>query len=106
MVGRWGMSDEIGFVNVLPADHNPFMPGDASESTRRIVDEAVKRLVDTAHARVTRLLSEQREKLDALAHALLEAETLDQEDAYGAAGVAPPPALDATMPASASLRRR
>ena len=46
----------------------------------------MRRLVDEAHAEVTRLLSDHREALDNLAHALLEAETLDAADAYAAAG--------------------
>ena len=44
-------------------------------------------MVDEAHAEVTELLSEHRDQLDSLAHALLEAETLDATDAYAAAGV-------------------
>jgi cell division protease FtsH len=60
---------------------------------RRAVDEAVKRMVDEAHLRVGRLLAEHRERLDALAGALLDRETLDQEDAYAAAGITPPPSV-------------
>jgi len=45
-------------------------------------------MVDDAHAEVTQLLSEHRDELDNLAHALLKAETLDASDAYAAAGVA------------------
>ena len=43
--------------------------------------------MDEAHADVTRLLTEHRDKLDSLAAALLEHETLDEADAYAAAGV-------------------
>ena len=43
--------------------------------------------MDAAHAEVTALLSEHREQLDSLTAALLEAETLDEAEAYVAAGV-------------------
>jgi cell division protease FtsH len=90
MAGRWGMSEAIGPVAVLPADgEGPFLPGvsGTSESTQRLVDEEVRRIVDTAHQEVTRLLSEHRDQLESLAQALLKAETLDALDAYAAAGV-------------------
>jgi cell division protease FtsH len=90
MVGRWGMSERIGPIAVLPSDGaGPFLPGasESSEETERLVDHEVRRLVDEAHGEVTRLLSDHRDQLDSLAHALLEAETLDAIDAYAAAGV-------------------
>jgi cell division protease FtsH len=95
MVGRWGMSDLVGPIAVLPADgQGPLLPGvsETSPETQRIVDEEVRRLVDGAHAEVTRMLSEHRDQLESLAQALLKAETLDAADAYAAAGVAPRPA--------------
>ncbi|HEX4564951.1 MAG TPA: ATP-dependent zinc metalloprotease FtsH [Solirubrobacteraceae bacterium] len=91
MVGRWGMSDAIGPIAVLPSDGNgPLLPGasETSESVQRLVDEEVRRLVERAEQEVTQLLADHREQLDSLAHALLEAETLDAPDAYAAAGVA------------------
>jgi cell division protease FtsH len=90
MVGRWGMSDAVGPIAVLPADgQGPLLPGisETSQETQRLVDDEVRRLVDGAHSEVTRLLSEHRPQLDNLAHALLKAETLDALDAYAAAGV-------------------
>ena len=93
MVGRWGMSDEIGPVAVLPADGNgPLLPGAAETSpqTQWMVDQAVTRLIDEAHADVTRLLTEHRDQLESLARALLAAETLDTADAYAAAQVPAP----------------
>ncbi len=90
MVGRWGMSDKVGPIAVLPAEAaGPFLPGvrETSEETERLLDHEVRRMVDEAHADVSGLLSEHREQLDSLAHALLEAETLDAVDAYAAAGV-------------------
>jgi cell division protease FtsH len=90
MVGRWGMSDKLGPVTLLPSDgQGPLLPGasETSPQTQWLVDEEVRRLIDDAHAEVTQLLSDHRQALDNLAHALLEAETLDAADAYAAAGV-------------------
>ena len=90
MVGRWGMSDAVGPLAVLPADgRGPFLPGAAevSEHTQELVDAEVRRIVDVAHDEVVVLLRENRAKLDSLAKALLEHETLDEDDAYAAAGV-------------------
>src|SRR5207342_846137 len=90
MVGRWGMSEAIGPVAVLPRDGaGPFLPGSAeiSSDTQRLVDDEVRRIVDESHQQVVDLLRHNRSKLDALAAALLEHETLDEKDAYAAAGV-------------------
>jgi hypothetical protein len=59
----------------------------------------VRLLVTTEE--VVELLERERARLDALAHALLERETLDQQDAYRVAGVEPP-AFDAEREAKAT----
>jgi cell division protease FtsH len=90
MVGRWGMSRAIGPIAVIPSDGiSPLFPGAAetSEATQRLVDEEVRRIVETAHAEVSELLRSHRDNLDALVTALLERETLDEADAYAAAGL-------------------
>jgi cell division protease FtsH len=90
MVGRWGMSDLIGPVAVLPDDGSgPPLPGAGaqSEDLQQTIDQEVRRLVVDAHADVTQLLTEHRDQLRSLAEALLEAETLDAVQAYAAAGV-------------------
>jgi cell division protease FtsH len=90
MVGRWGMSSAIGTVAVLPSEgRGLLLPGadDVSEETQRMIDEEVRRLVNEAHDEVVELLKANRDKLDRLAQALLEHETLDQDDAYQAAGI-------------------
>jgi cell division protease FtsH len=95
MVGRWGMSDKVGPVSVLPTDGaGPFLPGvsETSPQTQWLVDQEVRRLVDDAHADVLQLLGEHREQLDRLSHALLASETLDGVDAYAAAQVPMRPA--------------
>jgi cell division protease FtsH len=92
MVGRWGMSKSVGTIAVLPADgQGPLLPGvsEVSAETQRLIDEEVRTLVADAHVEVLALLGGNRDKLDSLADALLEHETLDQPDAYAAAGIAP-----------------
>jgi cell division protease FtsH len=89
MIGRWGMSDKLGPISLLPADGSgPFLPGvsETSPQTQWLVDEEVRRLVELAHAEVTQLLTDHRDQLESLTRALLKAETLDAADAYTAAG--------------------
>jgi cell division protease FtsH len=92
MVGRFGMSDEIGFVAVLPKDGEQAYPWmtPASERTRQRVDDEVRRIVEEAHDDAIRLLSENRDRLDSLAEALVRDETLDQPQAYAAAALTAP----------------
>ena len=88
MVGRWGMSDRVGLVAVLPPGGDGSMPGldGTSEATRELVDSEVRRIVSEAYQLALTRLREHRDRLDALAQALLDRETLDEEDAYEAAG--------------------
>jgi cell division protease FtsH len=68
------------------------LPGvsEVSESTQELIDSEVRRIVDEQYQIVTRLLADNRDKLDSLTERLLEEETLDMDDAYNAAGVAVP----------------
>jgi len=90
MVARWGMSKTIGPLAVASADgRGPYYPGgsEVSERTQELIDEEMRRIVEEAHQEVTKLLQTNRAKLDSLAEALLEHETLDEDDAYAAADV-------------------
>jgi cell division protease FtsH len=95
MVGRWGMSDAVGPIAVTDGRQDgQLLPGavPASEPTQELVDREVRRIVDESERDVITLLEEHREQLDALADALLERETLDQQEAYEVAGVPLPEA--------------
>jgi cell division protease FtsH len=94
MVGRWGMSPAIGMVAVLPADGGASWGEPASPRTLELLDEEVRRTIEAAYEEVVALLAAERPRLDALAEALLERETLDQADAYRIAGLAEPLAVD------------
>jgi cell division protease FtsH len=90
MVERWGMSEKVGFLAVAPREgQGALLPGaePVSEATKELIDAEVRGIVDGDLDHVRRLLADNRERLDALAEALLEHETLDELDAYAAAGI-------------------
>jgi cell division protease FtsH len=92
MVGRWGMSEAIGPIAVTDGRQDGMLlPGamPASEPTQELVDTEVRRIVDEAEDEVVGLLRQERDRLEALATALLDRETLDQIEAYEVAGVPP-----------------
>jgi cell division protease FtsH len=100
MAGRWGMSERIGPVSVLPGpnDEPTLFPGagSASERTRELVDEEVRRILEECERAALAQLESHRDQLESLTRALLEHETLDEVDAYRIAGIerasAPDPA--------------
>ncbi len=93
MVARWGMSEALGPLAIGEGrqDGGTMLPGgsEVSPATMEKVDEEAQRIVEAAERDVIELLERERPRLDALAHALLERETLDQPDAYRVAEVAP-----------------
>jgi cell division protease FtsH len=95
MIGRWGMSPAVGMVAILPRDGaSPFGEWIAPR-TLELLDDEMRRTVDAAYAEVVETLRAERARLDALAAALLDQETLDQEAAYKAAGLTTPDELAA-----------
>lgn len=83
MVCEWGMSEELGMVEYGEHQEHVFLgrdmgsPRNYSEATAQKIDDEVKRLIDNAYALATKLIVEHRAKLDSIASALLEYETLD-----------------------------
>lgn len=87
MVGRWGMSDRVGRLTAIPSDAQQAYGLSAAPGTLDAVDSEMRRIVDECYESACRLLRDNRERLDGLAGALLESETLDEDAAYRAAGV-------------------
>ncbi len=94
MVLRWGMSEKLGPISfVAPQDeglppafqHQPY-----SEATSELIDAEVRRIVEESHREADRLLALHRDKLDALARALLKAESLDEKEIREVTGLAEP----------------
>ncbi|HEY3117222.1 MAG TPA: cell division protein FtsH, partial [Chloroflexota bacterium] len=103
MVTRWGMSEKLGPVSLAPRDNalgamDPFGLGGGkqhSEETAQVIDEEVQRILQESYAEASRLLSTHRAELDALAEALLEKETLEEQQILDITG----------LPSAASLSR-
>ncbi len=85
MVREWGMSDRIGPMawgsqGAVFLGEDLVHTRDYSDETARVIDEEVERILREQEERTRKLLSEHRAGLDAVAHALLERETIDGED--------------------------
>ena len=112
MVCQYGMSDKLGMINY--AGESEYYSGreltrrsEHSEHTAMEIDAEVKRIIDEAYAVAKRLIEENRDKLEAIAKALLEFETLEGSQVEeivrtGKMSNPPPPAsLTATPPMGA-----
>ena len=83
MVCEWGMSEELGMVEYGEARDEVFLARDISkaknysEETAQKIDNEIRRIIDRAYAEAKRMLNEKRDKLELIAQALLEFETLD-----------------------------
>ena len=84
MVLDWGMSKRLGFVKYSGEDtREMFLPErDYSDETARLIDEEVRTLVDEAYDDAERMLSENWDKVVAVAEALLKYETLSSDEVH------------------------
>ena len=101
MVLRWGMSEKLGPISfVAPEDEGlppAFQRQPYSEATAELIDAEVRRIVEESHGDAGRMLAEHRQQLDALAQALLKAESLDAKEIRDATGL-PEPAVPGPPP--------
>jgi len=87
MVTEWGMSDALGAVNYEGAKRPRFldigMPqerGNYGDETARTIDAEIKRILAEAHSTATRILTEQRHKLESVTLRLLEIEVMEGDE--------------------------
>lgn len=91
MVVTWGMSSKIGPLAFREegTGNGLGLTRPYSEATAREVDTEVKRIADECLAEATRLLTEHRSQLEALARALLKDDSLDEEQILSVTGLQP-----------------
>jgi cell division protease FtsH len=80
MITVYGMNDKVGNVSFYdPTQENSFTKP-YSEETGRLIDDEVRKLIEQAYIRTKALLTERRQEVENLAHALLDKEVLHQQD--------------------------
>ena len=86
MVCQWGMSDKLGPLSFGDNQEQVFLGKelihnkDYSEETARMIDDEVRRIVDEGYEKATKLIKENYEKLESIALALLDRETISGAD--------------------------
>ena len=86
MVGRWGMSEDIGPVDMRESEEHPFLgreiaqPRRFSEHSAEAVDRAVQTLLMEAEGRASALIAEHHPQLERLIAMLEAKETLQRDD--------------------------
>jgi len=86
MVTEWGLSDKLGFLAYSADEQEVFLgrsvsqQKNLSDSTARIIDEEIRKIVDDAYLDASKILKKKKKDLDLIANALLEYETLNSDD--------------------------
>ncbi|MCY1281282.1 ATP-dependent zinc metalloprotease FtsH [compost metagenome] len=86
MVTKWGLSEKLGPLMYAEEEGEVFLGRSAgaqhanvSGETAKLIDQEVRRIIDECYATAKRLLTENRDKLDMMAEALMKYETIDSE---------------------------
>ncbi|WP_111641330.1 ATP-dependent zinc metalloprotease FtsH [Marinimicrobium alkaliphilum] len=81
MVTKWGLSDKLGPLHY--GEDEGMMPGTGkanySGDTSKLIDEEVRRIIDSCYKRADQILHDNRDILEAMKEALMEYETIDAE---------------------------
>jgi cell division protease FtsH len=85
MVTRWGLSEKLGPLQYDTDSEEPFLGRSAGQSqtvyspeTAQRIDEEVRNIIDTCYEKATKILVDNRDKLDLMAQALMKYETIDR----------------------------
>ncbi len=85
MVTKWGLSDRLGPLTYSEEEEEVFLGHSVakhksvSDETAHVIDEEIRRLVDRNYKRATTILTENMDKLNLMADALIKYETIDSE---------------------------
>ena len=84
MVTKWGLSEKLGPLMYAEEEGEVFLgrsmgsqQSNVSADTAKLIDQEVRSIIDQCYATAKRLLEENRDKLDAMAEALMKYETID-----------------------------
>ena len=110
MVTEWGMSDRLGPLAYVEKEETGFLGATHhkvySEETAKEIDDEVRRIIQAQYDRARQVLADNRDKLEVIAEALLERETLGHAELEAAiAGRPLPPQDKVVIPTYADKRR-
>ncbi|MVW76673.1 ATP-dependent zinc metalloprotease FtsH [Pseudomonas xionganensis] len=84
MVTKWGLSERLGPMMYAEEEGEVFLgrsmgsqQSNVSADTAKVIDEEIRSIIDGCYSTAKRLLEENRDKLDAMAEALMKYETID-----------------------------
>jgi cell division protease FtsH len=101
MVVRYGMSPKVGVLSLADDGDNPgqslTLTRAYSEETAALIDEEIRRICEECLHQAVTLLTGNRDKLDALVHALLEHDTLGEAEILTVTGLEAPVATTAAV---------
>ena len=107
MVAYFGLNERLGNISYYDSTGQqefafvkPY-----SEETARIIDEEIKKLVDTAYQRALKILQDNKEKVDKLATRLLEKEVIFREDVEDIFGPRPEGSMDIVIEPEKSVKK-
>jgi len=89
MVTVYGMNDKVGNISFYDPQQDNSFTKPYSDETAKLIDEEVRKLIDSAYERTKQLLTEKRDEVEKLAEALLEREVLFQSDVEALIGKRP-----------------
>jgi cell division protease FtsH len=95
MVKEFGMSEKLGYVTFEKEKKPLFLPSslfptrEYSEDTAKQIDEEVKKIVDETYVRVKEILTAKKDKMEELAHLLLEKEVVEEQELKKILGIPP-----------------
>jgi len=86
MVTKWGLSEKLGPLLYAEDENESYLGrgggshmGKVSAETAKLIDQEVRGIIDDSYATAKRILVENRDKLDAMAEALMKYETIDSD---------------------------
>ncbi|WP_150636057.1 MULTISPECIES: ATP-dependent zinc metalloprotease FtsH [Pseudomonas] len=120
MVTKWGLSEKLGPLMYAEEEGEVFLgrggggqAGSFSGETAKLIDSEVRSIIDQCYGTAKQILTDNRDKLDAMADALMKYETIDAEqiddimagrtpreprDWSGGTGTPPPPVVQDERP--------
>jgi cell division protease FtsH len=85
MVTKWGLSEKLGPLSYREdagevfLGHSVTQHKQVSDVTAHVIDQEIRKVIDTAYAQARGILVEHRQRLDEMAAALIKYETIDEE---------------------------